>query len=328
MDRAAKSSLRRTLCVAVSALVAAACNSQRGTPDKDLGGLVIAKDEAPHPIDVTRAGHDAAELGRAIAMPHRLVGAAIGAHVATLHSDVEISENGQPVDHLAVDTTIEFAGNGDFHATSNNSSDYGRETVLVGGSLFLRPRYARWHKRAPNDADEPLAIRDSYFAELAGHWELLAPGVDVSDQGATQVAGRNARMISFKRSTSQRKPPAEALAQRAWRQTRTIDDAVGDVTIDATSGAVLAAHLHGQVGFQRDGRHFVMTLDVKQTIDHLGSVPAITAPTDEEIVATPGRQREVEDRDYLLRGIAPTSRAQIETTETDGEPAAHEKPAP
>jgi hypothetical protein len=51
-----------------------------------------------------------------------------------------------------------------------------------------------------------------------------------------------------------------------------------------------------------------MKLSVDSTISGIGSASAIATPAEGDVVATPERMREVDDRDYLLQGIAPPLR--------------------
>jgi hypothetical protein len=63
--------------------------------------------------------------------------------------------------------------------------------------------------------------------------------------------------------------------------------------------------LSGVVSFMRDGRRFAMKLSVHSEVSAIGTALAIAAPSADDVVATPERLREVDDRDFLLQGIAP-----------------------
>jgi hypothetical protein len=287
---------------AVSAV--AACGNGR-TSDKELGSLVIKPDDTIKPIDLAKAVKDPGELGRAVALPHREVERLLGPHVTTFRSATVVTEGANQVDALTVDTTIELGEAGAWHALSNNSADYGREAIWSGGALYLRPRYARWHKRAPNDKHEPAALRDEYAGEIAAVWDLLAPGVELFDRGNRTVAGRNGRVVEIKLSPSPRKPPAEPLTQRKWRETRIVEAVAGEIVLDAEHGVPLAAKLTGKLVYVRDGRKFQWTLDASEDVRDIGTAVAIATPDPADVVATPERKREVEDRNALLDGIAP-----------------------
>jgi hypothetical protein len=312
----------RSVLVAVAALAGAAGCSSGRTPDRDLGGLVVAPDDQVKPIDVGRAARDAAELGRAIALPHHEAAQRLGPHTTSLRSAVTVTEGTKQVDALTTETTIELGADGAWHAVSNNTADYGREAIWAGGALYLRPRYARWHKRAPNDDAEPAALRDDYAAELAAVWDLLAPGIEVTDKGARTVAGRAGRAIEVKLAPSPKPAPPEPLVQRKWRESRVVEAAAGEVVLDAETGVVLSAKLAGKLAFSRDGRRFTMAIDAGAELRDVGAAVAITLPPPEEVVATPERIKEVDDRDALLKGIAPPIRAE------GGSAAAAPAPAP
>jgi hypothetical protein len=206
---------------------------------------------------------------------------------------------------------------GAFKALYTNSADYGREAVYVpsaepkpgkiDGKLYLRPRYQRWHGRAPETPEEPAQIRDSFFSPIAATWDLLAPAVELTDRGPVTFAGRAARKIEVKQSPTPAANPPETLTQRMWRASRSISDVVGEVTLDAESGMPLAVKLAGSVAFSRDGRRFTMKLELDAKVTSLAAV-AVSAPSDTEAIATPERRREVDERDFLLDGIAPPIR--------------------
>jgi hypothetical protein len=194
-----------------------------------------------------------------------------------------------------------------YSALYENSADYGREVIFVGGKLYLRPRYQRWHGRAPETLDEPASVRDSFFGPIAATWDLLAPAIELTDQGPASVAGRPGRKIAVKQSPSPREPAAEKLVQRKWREKRAIDGVTGEIIIDSDTGVPLSVKLAGTVGFMRDGRRFSMKVTLDATLDAIGPTD-VQAPAPDLVVSTPERLKEVEDRDLLLQGIAPPLR--------------------
>jgi len=78
--------------------------------------------------------------------------------------------------------------------------------------------------------------------------------------------------------------------------------------LDTDKGVPLVMKLAGTIGFSREGRRFTMQVSVDSLISGLGSARVIATPADTDVVATPERLREVDDRDYLLQGIAPPLR--------------------
>jgi hypothetical protein len=191
------------------------------------------------------------------------------------------------------------------------------------GKLYLRPRYQRWHARAPESSEEPQALADGFADTVAATWDLLAPAAELTDQGPAEVAGRAGRKILVKLSPTPRKNGSEAVMQRKWRENREVEELAGEVILDAEKGMPLSVRLVGSVGYMRDGRRFRMKLSVQSTISAFGVV-ALVAPADADVVATPERLREVDDRDYLLQGIAPPIRKNADGTAVAPQPAAPE----
>ena len=292
----------------VLALCAAACGRSRGVQDQDLPGLVVEARKPEAPIDVARAARDPAELGRALARPYRVVLAALGPHTVGVNSAITVTEGDKPVSELSDHAQIDNGTADAYHAIYTNSADYGRETTFLDGTLYLRPRYQRWHARDPETPDEPVELRDRYFEAIAATWDLLAPGSELTDRGALEVGGRAGRKIEVTHAADPRDPAAEPVAQRKWREARTVDAVTGEVVLDAERGVPLAVKLAGTVGFTRDGRRFAMKVSLDSAISGIGTAAMIQPPPEGEVVATPERRREVDDRDYLLQGIAPPLR--------------------
>ncbi len=296
----------RALLFATLAL--AGCGRSGGVPDEELGNLVIAPKQTVDPIKLDRAAKDPAELGRALMRPYREVVKALGPHAYSIATETLVDEAGKRVTTLSDQTTIELGAAETFHAVYSNSADYGREVTFVDGKMYLRPRYQRWHARAPENPEEPTVVRDSFFEAIGATWDLLSPGVELTDGGAVEISGRAGRKVIVKLAPSPRPPRTETLTQRKWREKRAVESVAGEVVLDAESGLPLAAKLAGTVSFSRDGRRFSMKISVDGKAAAIGQPVAITAPAADQVVATPDRVREVDDRDYLLRGIAPPSR--------------------
>ncbi|HUS30658.1 MAG TPA: hypothetical protein VMZ53_19245 [Kofleriaceae bacterium] len=305
--------------LAVATVALAGCGRSEGVPDKDLGSLVIAPKEKRDPIDVTKATRDPAELGRAVMLPFKDVVAALGPNRWTIKTTNIVDEAGKTVSNLAETTKLSLGAPPAFTALYENSADYGREAIFVGGKLYLRPRYQRWHGRAPETPDEPGELRDGFFGPIGATWDLLAPAIELTDQGAATVAGRPGKKIALKQSPSPRTPAVEKLVQRKWREKRTIEGVSGEVILDAEKGVPLSVKLAGTVGFMRDGRRFAMKVTLDAVLDGVGPVD-VQAPPADQVVATPERLKEVDDRDFLLQGIAPPLRKNPDGTAVPPQP--------
>lgn len=299
--------IRRALAT-LSLASAMACGRAQGVPDEELGGLVVDTKVPDKPIDLDLAAKDPAELSRALTRPYRAMVAALPPHTVIVQSKTTVEEAGKVTDELGESGSIALGEAGAFRGEYTNTADYGREVTFVSGTLYLRPRYQRWHRRAPETADEPAALRDSFVAPIAATWDLVAPAAELTDLGPIDLAGRRGRKIALKLAPAQAKNPPETLAQRKWRESRAIEELTGEVVLDADKGVPLSVKLTGTVGFTRDGRRFKLKVSLTSTVTAVGSAIAVTAPPDTEVVATPERLREVDDRDYLLQGIAPPIR--------------------
>ncbi|HEY4059070.1 MAG TPA: hypothetical protein VGM39_20785, partial [Kofleriaceae bacterium] len=286
--------------VVAAALLLASCGQSRGVPDKDLGDLVVAKKDNLAPIKAANAATDPAELARAMAQPLSTVVAALGPHTATVDTKTTVDEAGQPVSDLSDTTKLELGDKGAFHAVYTNTADYGREAIFADGTLYLRPRYQKWHGRAPEGPNEPAQQRDAYYDAVEATWDLLAPGVELIDKGPVTVAGRAGRKIQIAKAPKPAANQAETLTQRKWREQRVIEDVSGEVVLDEEKAVPLSVTLAGTISFMRDGRRFKMKTSVTEAIVALGPA-AITAPDPDQVIATPERLREVDDRDMLLQ---------------------------
>ena len=309
----------RTFALALVATVA--CGRASGVSDEQLGNLVVEPKQADAKIDLARAAEDPAELGRALTRPYAKQLGELGPHVLTIKTSTVVDEAGKQVSQLSDDTTLEHGDGGAFRGVYNNSADYGREVVFTGGQLYLRPRYQRWHRRAPETQGEPAELRASFAAAIPATWELVGHAAELTDRGVVQVAGRSGRKIEIKLAPDPAKPAREPLAQRKWREGRSVEALAGSVTLDADTGAPLAIDLDARIGFSRDGRSFVMKLDLASQITGVGQAVAITAPPEAETVATPTRQREVDERDYLLDGLAPPIKSDRRPTKPEKQDA-------
>jgi len=285
---------------------------------------VVAPKTKAEAVSVAKAAKDPSELSRALARPYRESIAALGPHTLSVNTSTQVDEAGERVTDLSDDTTLELGAKDAFHGTYSNSADYGREVLFLDGMLYLRPRYQRWHGRAPESPDEPLAIRDSFADSIAATWDLLAPGAELTDAGAVQVAGRNGRKIVIKLSGSPRTPASEPLAQRKWREKRIVEAVGGEIVLDAENASLLSAKLQGMVSFMRDGRRFKMSVTAEASVSAIGAPAALAGPAADQVVATPERGREVDDRDFLLQGIAPPSRRNPDGTPVPPQPRAFE----
>lgn len=264
----------------------------------------------PAPIDAAKARRDVGELTRALARPWRDAAGVLGDHRLTIDSEAAVRDGATELERLGEHTVIDSAAAGDYHATADNSADYGREVIWLGGQLYLRPRYASWHQRGPEDADEPAAIRDQIAAVLGDYFALVARGAELSDKGPRQVAGRAGHVIELKLAPTAHAAPHATLTQRAWRDGVVVTAMTGEIVLDDERGFPLAGKLTAEARFERDGKPLVMAIAVTHTVEATPA-PTLTAPPPEHTVGTALRSTEVDERNTLLKGIAPPERKAV-----------------
>src|SRR3569623_1929003 len=115
---------RAVLVASLALLACGACGRSQGVEDRDLGGLVVAPKPEDKPIQLDRAVKDPADLSRALALPHRQIAAALGAHTVAISTATTVVEAGKNADELSDHTMIELGDKGAFHAVYTNSADY------------------------------------------------------------------------------------------------------------------------------------------------------------------------------------------------------------
>jgi hypothetical protein len=216
--------------------------------------------------------------------PHRFAG----------QSKVVVSEDGKELEALDETATIE-SGGGALHATYTNSKDYGRELYYAaaasGGTVWVRPRYGKFHKRPPADPDEPARVAGEIYGTLAADLELVAGYATLTDQGN----GKIALALGPKRQ----RPPSGS-----WRDAAVVTALEGEITLDPASHTVLTGRLGARVTFTREGHAYEMTLAAAHSVTDVNAAITVAPPDDKDSVATPERSTEVQERKELLDGLA------------------------
>lgn len=296
--------------ITLGALLALGCASEgEGRPDKDLGDLVIAPVTETPEVNVEEASQNPQVLLAALSLPHTWVATSVGSHQVRGHSTVRVQENDAVLQELDDTLVLDFDGEDRFHLTLDNSKDYGRHAIFDGESLYLRPRFGKYHARAPQSESEAGDIRDEVFAGASDYLDLFASQLEVSDRGAKTLDGRAVRQIALELAPKPNKRIAPAThTQRAWRNTIEVEAIEGLVSLDAESGVALALEFRGRIKYERDNRRFGMTLQANRSISDIGHERAIAPPAEELVMRIPVRRRELAERESLLKGIAPPAR--------------------
>lgn len=285
------------------------CTSEgEGRPDSELGNLVISPEEKIEEVDQDAAARDADALLAAVRLPHSWLGEKLGAHVVRGTSSVEVREGGTVTERHDDVLLIDFDGEDRYAATLDNSKEYGRHAIFDGNRLYLRPRFGLYHGRVPQTETEAAEIRTEMAAGAGQYLELVAKGLEVSDRGAKTRDGRAIREVELKLAPSPRKVSAETVNQRLWRNTIEVKTLAGQVDLDAETGAPIFITFEASIGFAREGRNFQMLIKAERSIGDIGHKRAIEAPEPGDILEIPARRRELEERNALLKNIAPPAR--------------------
>src|SRR5512141_1996630 len=118
----------------------AACSGRAAKPG--AGGPAVA-----HPAAVSL------DPLAAMALSHDEVWRRLGPHQFQAKSTLQVTAEGQPPDRLEEEYLLEAGTAGAFHAKYENSQDQGREIVLHGSDLFVRPRYGTFVRRHPEEGE-------------------------------------------------------------------------------------------------------------------------------------------------------------------------------
>src|SRR5262249_12061639 len=202
-----------------------------------------------------------------------------------------VVEEGGTVEDVEELAAVDQAANGDLHASYANSRDQGRELYATGGTIWVRPRYGKFHRRPPVAPDEAARTADDIYGAFAADFDLVAAAADLREGGAASVAGRPARRGRLSRGGA---APARRGAA-GWRAGAVVEALEGEAALDAATGALLEGKLSARVAFQRDGRSFELTLEAHHVVADVGGAIAIQPPGPEDSVATPGRSTEFAD---------------------------------
>jgi hypothetical protein len=232
-----------------------------------------------------------------LALPSTEVAARLGTYRLTAAVKLVLG-SGEAADALDESFRLEVDAAGGSHLVRETSHDQGSEAIAAGGSYYVRTRYGRFAKRAP-EGDEVERARDEAEGLLAGYLDVLGRFAARSDGGTGDWKGRAA--VKLKLALAAPAPFADPDPAHAWRSTIEVDALDGEVWVDEKTGVVLRELLDARYRSRRDARVVAVTLHFQSDRDALGAIAPITAPAD---AVSPARPRPLLDRQALLEGLA------------------------
>ncbi|MFN0063959.1 MAG: hypothetical protein ACKVPX_15740 [Myxococcaceae bacterium] len=204
----------------------------------------------------------------------------------------------EPADVALQETRTLMAGQGgvmgDFHATTENSRDQGREVLRVAGRMFAKSRYGTFRERRRDRGMGERAREETYgalrdFAELFDYRMALTP------EGTSRLGNRAVQRFSVQLSTVADAPGAVGLPALVTPR-RGVDASTkrrltfferkapkrlsGQIWVDGERAVVLKASLTGTLSVPADGgakaAELHASLDAETTA--VGVEPKLTVP--------------------------------------------------
>jgi hypothetical protein len=234
----------------------------------------------------------------AVALSHDEVWRRLGPHQFQAKSKLQVTVEGQAPDVLEEEYLLEAGTDGAYHARYENSQDQGREIVLSGGDLYLRPRYGTYVRRRPEEGEADRLRRET-FGGLAAVLEVVGRFVQAQPEGQAAVAGRGARRLALALAPQPRAAAPATEPRREWRATVAVQRLSGSLSVDEQTGAPLACSLKAEYTFHRGGAAASATLEFEGSLTPAAQV-AVTAPAH---VPQPTRTRYHVERRELLKGL-------------------------
>ena len=248
-----------------------------------------------------------AELEKAVSISTEDAAKKLGAYKLVQSAKLQLA-SGEAKDALDETWVMSIDGKGGTALLHENSHDYGFETVILGGQIYVKPRYGRFVRR-PIEGDEVERARDEHEGALASWLAVLGRFADRKDGGATSHLGRPAHKVILSLASSPSRLRDKEPAHQ-WRRSVRVSALSGEVIVDDASGAPLKAQLDAAYTTPRavatEGEtpkgpaEVSVTLAFHSVVEDLGAVPAVEAPADATSALRP---RPLLDKQVLLDGL-------------------------
>jgi hypothetical protein len=273
------------------ALGLAAC-SRTGEENLGLGAHAA-------PVDVGQLTRPA-ELLRALALPGAELDRRLGARHVEASSRIRMAPTDRPEQALDERYRLDSDGRGALHVVHDNDTD-GMEASLVGGTLYVRPRYSKFVARRP-EGDDVERLRHLVEGVAGGYLGLFERWLEVRETGRVEVAGHGAIRLAL---TARSSPTGTSLPSepgKRWRAGVRVRHLDGELVLDAASGALLEGKLEAVYELERSDLPGPLSVSLSFRQSTSAAQP-ISAPSD--AVPSPRRPRPLLDRQALLDGLTP-----------------------
>jgi hypothetical protein len=256
------------------------------------------------------------ELEKAVTVSAAEVAKKLGSHRLSQSAKMQL-QTGAKKSSLEEKWKFEIDGKGGVHANHENDHGFGFETLVVDGSIYARPLYGRYVRRAI-EGDEIERLQAEQMNVLSGYLQVLGRFAERKEGGAVTHLGRPAHkvLLSLAGSPSRLR---DKDPNHVWRKNMKVSALSGEVIVDDASGLPLKAQLDATYTTQRQPLiddsgaqtprpgEIQVVLAYRGDVEDVGVVPALTAPSD--FVANANRPRPMLDRQELLEGLVTPSPA-------------------
>jgi hypothetical protein len=237
----------------------------------------------------------------------------------------QAAPNGMAREAVTTETDVWMDDSGNWRLVEINDKDGGREIVRYGHELAVALRYGKMIRRPAEDPEPQRLLEEGVGGPFAA-WDLLRDLSTVDDFGDEVRSGRKVHVYKVTKSRKAPEPAAtvDPSDRRGWRRTLVAATIDGTVAIDEATGVPLQVELHARYTMRRaaspgtgaagaggvpkaptsggDAGAIAMwgAIEVKTTVEEIGSSPTITRPEAEDL---PLRQRTVPEEKALLGGL-------------------------
>jgi hypothetical protein len=218
-------------------------------------------------------------------------------------------------DTVTTTTDLWLDRKGNYRILENNDQDGGREIVLFGRELNVALRYGKMIRRVAQDPEPQRLLEEALGGPWAG-WQMAAPFANIEHHPVDLGAGHKGEEYNVSKSPRRNRKVVSPVQRgmKEWRNTATVLELTGRMTVDAASGALLKSDLVVVFAAHRpsdaeesptappsEPEPIVGTVESQTTLEQAGKTAPIERPVAEDLAV---RQRLVPEQKDLLSGLS------------------------